>query len=693
MLEDGFAAATGRLQLPDSPVSFANMDLGDGAVVHDNPLGTATHDNPLVQLSALSGAAPSPRPCASPRPPHILLPGGSTELPSLPLIRDSSGVPLGGSLPGSGGSDWFPAPTGPHRPSQTIGTIAELERRPDTIQLFSPSSETAATSDPILGGELVIRVIDAQGLMDTWLSGQSKRGEASQGSRKAVHKLNSIKARLRNARSEVYCTLQCENQVKRTSVAMGQAHPVWKEEVTFKSVQITSDLQVSVYGRSRLGQDVFLGEVLIPLREVEETGASGIAEVHKYILGRRSTKERVSGEIALACSWRVTPLDVVIMKVRTKQEEVDHKEEVLAVLLERYAVSNGTAGDTAPGLSHVNLGLLGPLRQGSITALSKASLAPSTEGKGAAARPTPGDVKRLGSSRGRLDVKVIEARNLAVPTDLMHTFYTMDSYTVVSCTSEAGVTSHHTKIERNNLQPHWNERCIFEDVALSNSLTVAIFDHKKLSSDLFLGQVGVAVMRLHDGKPHYAWLPLQKRTDRDSVSGEVHLRMQWVSEELDTPADAALNLVVDMLLHGIGLSVVESSVKALPREVFHALFENIHVDYKYSPANQSARFAVYSVQIDNQLLSSTHPVVLCHTSSGGAAPKAATAVEEGEAVPQQTLGKPFVEVQWEMLHHNPSILYFRALLLQIQDLYSTGPGLLVASAHGKAQRNIESTKI
>lgn len=35
-------------------------------------------------------------------------------------------------------------------------------------------------------------------------------------------------------------------------------------------------------------------------------------------------------------------------------------------------------------------------------------------------------------------------------------------------------------------------------------------------------------------------------------------------------------------------------------------------------------------------------------------------------MPQPMLGKPFVEVQWEMLHHNPSILYFRALLLQIQ---------------------------
>ena len=74
-------------------------------------------------------------------------------------------------------------------------------------------------------------------------------------------------------------------------------------------------------------------------------------------------------------------------------------------------------------------------------------------------------------------------------------------------------------------------------------------------------------MRLHEGKPHYTWLPLQKRTDKDSVSGEVHLRMQWISQELDTPTDAALNLAVDVLLHGIGLSVVESSVKALPREV------------------------------------------------------------------------------------------------------------------------------
>ncbi len=44
--------------------------------------------------------------------------------------------------------------------------------------------------------------------MDTWLTRESKGVESSHSSRAALNKLNSIKARLRNARSEVYCTLQ-----------------------------------------------------------------------------------------------------------------------------------------------------------------------------------------------------------------------------------------------------------------------------------------------------------------------------------------------------------------------------------------------------------------------------------------------------------------------------------------------------
>lgn len=47
-----------------------------------------------------------------------------------------------------------------------------------------------------------------QNLSDTWLSRDSKKAESAVGTAAALNKLNSIKARLRNARSEVYCTLQ-----------------------------------------------------------------------------------------------------------------------------------------------------------------------------------------------------------------------------------------------------------------------------------------------------------------------------------------------------------------------------------------------------------------------------------------------------------------------------------------------------
>lgn len=53
------------------------------------------------------------------------------------------------------------APAVPHhRQVRTVGTVAELSRQPYPSPRIA--SSTAAMADPILGGELVIRVIDAQ---------------------------------------------------------------------------------------------------------------------------------------------------------------------------------------------------------------------------------------------------------------------------------------------------------------------------------------------------------------------------------------------------------------------------------------------------------------------------------------------------------------------------------------------------
>ena len=57
---------------------------------------------------------------------------------------------------------------------------------------------------------------------------------------------------------------------------------------------------------------------------------------------------QVSGEVSLACSWRVTPLDVVTMKVKQQQAEVDHKEEILALLQEKYGIKDTTAAALPP---------------------------------------------------------------------------------------------------------------------------------------------------------------------------------------------------------------------------------------------------------------------------------------------------------------------------------------------------------
>lgn len=66
-----------------SPASFGDMDLGEGAVLHDNPLGGAWHDNPLGG-SALSS------PSATPRPPRLILPEeAATEIAPSPLVIPS----------------------------------------------------------------------------------------------------------------------------------------------------------------------------------------------------------------------------------------------------------------------------------------------------------------------------------------------------------------------------------------------------------------------------------------------------------------------------------------------------------------------------------------------------------------------------------------------------------------------------
>lgn len=79
---------------------------------------------------------------------------------------------------------------------------------------------------------------------------------------------------------------------------------------------------------------------------------------------------------------------------------------------------------------------------------------------------------------------------------------------------------------------------------------------------------------------------------------------------------------------------------------------------------QSGQIKIHSIQIDNQLLTSSHPVVLAQTAMAlrHKTEQAGAAAQSGGRSIQQTA---CLELTWEMLSHNPSILYFRHLALSV----------------------------
>lgn len=84
-----------------------------------------------------------------------------------------------------------------------------------------------------------------QGLISAWRK-SDERAETRADLSQSVSLKKKTERRLRKtlAKGDVFCTVKCEGQCKRTAVAKGHENPAWKEDVAFKSVQISSELQV-----------------------------------------------------------------------------------------------------------------------------------------------------------------------------------------------------------------------------------------------------------------------------------------------------------------------------------------------------------------------------------------------------------------------------------------------------------------
>jgi hypothetical protein len=80
---------------------------------------------------------------------------------------------------------------------------------------------------------------------------------------------------------------------------------------------------------------------------------------------------------------------------------------------------------------------------------------------------------------------------------------------------------------------------------------VQVFCRKAMGQDQFLGEVNVPVAYLGDNLPRYLWLTLQKRTEKDRVTGDLRLRLHWWSDVVMADEEQGHALEVGRPLHRI----------------------------------------------------------------------------------------------------------------------------------------------
>lgn len=78
----------------------------------------------------------------------------------------------------------------------------------------------------------------------------------------------------------------------------------------------------------------------------------------------------------------------------------------------------------------------------------------------------------------------------------------------------------------------------------------------------------MTAMKFRNCKPHYLWLPLKRKAgEKEATVGELHLRIQWTSDELERPQESMPTWALDVQLRGVGLSLIEAKLLNYPREV------------------------------------------------------------------------------------------------------------------------------
>lgn len=108
---------------------------------------------------------------------------------------------------------------------------------------------------------------------------------------------------------------------------------------------------------------------------------------------------------------------------------------------------------------------------------------------------------------------------------------------------------------------------------LFNGLAIPLTGIKNLQATL-------PAMKFRNCKPSYMWLPLKrKNSDLRNSIGELHLRIQWTSDEVErSPSEEQPSWALEVHVNGVGYSLIEANELNYPREV-NIAWTRIHTTF------------------------------------------------------------------------------------------------------------------
>eukprot|EP00892_Ulva_mutabilis_P007518 jgi/Ulvmu1/5138/UM021_0155.1 len=333
-----------------------------------------------------------------------------------------------------------------------------------------------------------------------------------------------------------------------------------------------------------------IGKAHLHLEKVQHQACGGHEIEHCLAWQPVRGRCNLEGNIVLHAFWMSTEQERLEMELMTLQAEVHRKRELLAQLKDKYG------DDAEPGNEKL----------GDMVDMDHTEIAV--------------DWRQFGN----LTVDVLQA---SLPS--MRPRMGMRFKTKLILVRRQGSKEFQSTSWSSGITPSWNEKLRFERCCRQDVIVFQVFELHRFGADELQGQ---AFLPLHTlpkrGQPQYKWLDLNDlNPQRDGLmsglvdidagqvkSSSIHIRLEF-NEQKETQACWAL----DVTLRGVGVSVIDCISTRLAQELMYIHMMDVrgrfreHAlhDCKTTPCTSELSISVQNLQIDNQLLNASAPVVVC----------------------------------------------------------------------------------